>query len=91
MHMVDGEGATLTQTEQAAQETWRDLLSSTRGLRRVDGWGLAQLKLRATDYFHLAHMCQAFCLRSAVAATSTPRTEDEVFGPEAFDISPGAL
>ena len=87
MHMVDGEGATLTQTEQAAQETWRDLLEQHAGLRRADGWGLAQLKLRATDYFHLAHMCQAFCLEISSCSYFDPADrKTKVFGPEAFGV-----
>ncbi len=92
MHMVDGEGGSLTQTEHDEQEVWRDLLEQHAGLRRVDGWGLAQLKLRATDYFHLVHLCQAFCLEISSCSYFDPADgRTKVFGPEAFDILAAGL
>ena len=62
MHMGDGEGCTLTREANAEQEVWRDLLEQQAGLRRSDGWALAQMRLRANDYFHQVHGATAFCL-----------------------------
>jgi hypothetical protein len=87
MHMGDGEGATLSDAEKAEQESWRDLLEQYAGLRRADGWALAQLKLRATDYFHQVHMCQAFCLEVSSCSYFDPADQKtKVFTTDAFGI-----
>lgn len=62
MHMGDGEGCTVTRAANVEQEVWRDLLERHAGLRRSDGWALAQMRLRANDYFHQVHGATAFCL-----------------------------
>lgn len=62
MPMAAGEGATPDAATIARQERLLDLLQRHAGLRRRDGWPLPQMRLRATDYFHQAHGCPAFCL-----------------------------
>lgn len=72
MHMGDGEGCTLTRGAKAEQEVWRDLLERHAGLRRSDGWALAQMRFRANDYFHQVHGTTAFCLEMSSCSWFDP-------------------
>jgi len=87
MHMGDGEDVQVGCAAGAQQEAWRELLEEHAGLRRTDGWALAQNKLRASDYFHQVHGATGFCLEMSSCSYFDPADgHTKAFGPAAFDI-----
>ena len=86
MHMEPGDAFAPSKQALAEQEVWRDLLERHAGLRRADGCGLPQLKLRASDYFHQIHGCPAFCLELSTCSYFDPQEQrTRAFGVRAFD------
>lgn len=87
MHMGETEDVKLSEAEKADEAVWRELLEEHAGLRAKDGWALAQLKLRANDYFHQKHGCTAFCLELSTCSYYDPATgQSRPFGQEAFEV-----
>ena len=87
MRMGNSDVFTLSDEAIAEQEIWLDLLEKHAGLRRDDGTTLAQLRLRANDYFHQVHGCVAFCLELSTCSYFDPNEGvSKVFGTDAFEI-----
>ncbi|MFW5866979.1 MAG: M14 family zinc carboxypeptidase, partial [Armatimonadota bacterium] len=86
MHMAEGE-VPLSDEAAEAQEPWRDALERHAGLRRVDGWGLGQMRFRATDWLQQELGAVAFCLELSTCSYYDPREgRTRPFEAEALDI-----
>ncbi|MBU0716392.1 MAG: hypothetical protein KJ964_13635 [Verrucomicrobia bacterium] len=75
MHMTPAKDKTLPRKALAAQEAWRKLLERHAGLRRADGWGMAIVHLRATDYFMRRFGCPSFCLELSTCSYYDPEAK----------------
>ncbi len=84
MHPADGEVAA---TGLDAIEHWRDLLERHAGLRRSDGWGLGQNRLRASDWLQQELGAVGFCLELSTCSYFDPREgRTREFSADALDL-----
>ena len=84
MHPADGE---VEATGLDAIEHWRDLLERHAGLRRADGWGLAQNHLRASDWLQQEIGATGFCLELSTCSYFDPREgRTREFSADALDL-----